>query len=129
MLKIVAAMVASLAVLVALTVAVSEDYGNVAVAGTDTPTPEPATDTPTPAPATATATAGAATATATAAAGTATPTPATRTATPAAVTPAAVPGTGGEPGSSTNLLLILAIGAGLVAGTAGLAGIAVTRRS
>jgi hypothetical protein len=82
------------------------------------PSPSPATASPT-------ATAGVATATATAAAGTGSP---TRTAGPATVTPAAVPGTGGEPGSSTNLLLILALGAGVVAGTAGLAGIAVTRR-
>ena len=52
-----------------------------------------------------------------------------RTAAPATVTPAAVPGTGGEPGGSSNLLLILALGAGVVAGTAGLAGFAVTRRS
>jgi hypothetical protein len=87
-----------------------------------TPTAEPS---PSPSPATATATAAVTTATPTAAAGTGTPT--ARAATPA-VTPAAVPGTGGEPGSSTSLLLILALGAGLVAGTAGLAGIAVTRR-
>ena len=85
-----------------------------------TPTAEP---TATAASATPTATAAP---TSTAAAGTASP---TRTAGPATVTPAAVPGTGGEPGSSTNLLLILALGVGVVAGTAGLAGIAVTRRS
>jgi hypothetical protein len=123
MLKIIAAMAASLALLAGLALAVDEQ----SAAGqtpTDTPTPA-ASDTPTPAATASPTAATSATPTASAAAagtGTATPRAAT-------VTPAAVPGTGGEPGSSTNLLLILAIGAGLVAGTAGLAGVAITRRS
>jgi hypothetical protein len=126
MLKIIAAGVAACAVLAGVALALNEE--SAAGQATDTPTPV-GTDTPTPvataSPATATATAVAATATPTgAAAGTATATPRAAT-----VTPAAVPGTGGDPGSSTNLLLILAIGAGLVAGAAGLAGVAVTRRS
>jgi len=121
MLKIIAAAVAACAVLAGLALAVEEDAWAGIPSPTDTPAP---TDTPSPAPsATAAPTAAP---TATAAAGTAAPTATARVAT---VTPAAVPGTGGEPGSSTNLLLILALGAGVVAGTAGLAGIAVARRS
>jgi hypothetical protein len=126
MLKLIAAGVAACAVLAGVALAVNEDSVAGQVTDTPTDTPAPATDTPAPtaSPATATATAGVATATPTGAAGTATATPRAVT-----VTPAAVPGTGGDPGSSTNLLLILAIGAGLVAGAAGLAGVAVTRRS
>lgn len=116
MLKIIAAMVATCAVLAGLALAVDEE--SALGQPTDTPTPAP-TDTATPAPS-ATATAAP---TSTAAADTASPT-ATR-----ALTPAAVPGTGGEPDSATSLLLILALGAGVVAGAAGLAGIAVMRRS
>ena len=123
MLKIIAAMVASCAVLAGLALALNEETGAQTLPPTDTPTPA-ATDTPTPAPSvTASPTVAP---TSTAAAGTASPTATARVAT---VTPAAVPGTGGEPGGSSNLLLILAIGAGVVAGTAGLAGFAVTRRS
>jgi|SRR5438093_164540 len=93
-----------------------------------------ATDTPTP-----TASASptvSATATATAA-GTVTPTgsPAasvTRTATASPVQPAAVPVTGGDPSDgSANLALILVIGIGAIAGTAGVlaASYGLTRRS
>ena len=122
MLKIIAAMVASCAVLAGLSLAIDEQ--SVAGQATDTPTPAPTdTETPTPAPS---VTASPTVAPTSTAAGTASP---TTTASVATVTPAAVPGTGGEPGGSSNLLLILAIGAGVVAGTAGLAGFAVTRRS
>ncbi len=89
---------------------------------TDTPTPT-ASDTPTPsATATTTGTA-AATRTATASAA------ASVTASP--VQPAAVPVTGGDPSDGpTNLALILLIGMGAVAGTAGVlaASYALTRR-
>jgi hypothetical protein len=123
MLKIIAAMVASCAVLAGLALAIEEDAWAGLPSPTDTPTPAP-TDTPSPV---ASVTASPTVApTSTAAAGTASPTATARVAT---VTPAAVPGTGGEPGGSSNLLLILALGAGVVAGTAGLAGIAVSRRS
>jgi hypothetical protein len=123
MLKIIAAMVASCAVLAGLALAIDEQ--SVAGQVTDTPTPAP-TDTETPTPAPSVTASPTVAPTSTAAAGTASPTATARVAT---VTPAAVPGTGGEPGGSSNLLLILAIGAGVVAGTAGLAGFAVTRRS
>jgi len=123
MLKIIAAMVASCAVLAGLSLAIDEQ--SVAGQATDTPTPAP-TDTETPTPAPSVTASPTVAPTSTAAAGTASPTATARVAT---VTPAAVPGTGGEPGGSSNLLLILAIGAGVVAGTAGLAGFAVTRRS
>jgi hypothetical protein len=127
MLKIIAAGVAACAVLAGVALALNDESAagqTVPPSPTDTETPTPPAASPSPSPATATATAAAATPTGTGAAGTATPTPRAAT-----VTPAAVPGTGGDPGSSTNLLLILAIGAGLVAGAAGLAGVAVTRRS
>jgi hypothetical protein len=122
MLKIIAAMVASCAVLAGLALAIEEDAWAGLPLPTDTPTPAP-TDTPSPAPS---VTASPTVAPTSTAAGTASP---TTTASVATVTPAAVPGTGGDPGGSSNLLLILAIGAGVVAGTAGLAGFAVTRRS
>jgi hypothetical protein len=92
---------------------------------TDTPTPT-ASDTPTPsASATATATA--------AATGTVTASPAASgTVTASPVQPAAVPVTGGDPsGGSANLALILVIGIGAIAGTAGVlaASYGLTRRS
>jgi hypothetical protein len=124
MLKIIAAMVASCAVLAGLALAIDEQ--SVAGQVTDTPTETPAAPTDTPSPAPSVTASPTAAPTSTAAVGTASP---TRTAGPATVTPAAVPGTGGEPGGSSNLLLILTLGAGVVAGTAGLAGIAVSRRS
>jgi hypothetical protein len=123
MLKIIAALVASCAVLAGLALAIDEQ--SVAGQATDTPTPAP-TDTETPTPAASVTASPTVAPTSTAAAGTASPTATARVAT---VTPAAVPGTGGEPGGSSNLLLILALGVGVVAGAAGLAGIAVTRRS
>ena len=124
MLKIIVAAVAAFAVLAGLAIAIDEEATWAGVL-TPTPTETPAaTETPSPAPSvTASPTVAP---TSTAAAGTASPTATARVAT---VTPAAVPGTGGEPGGSSNLLLILAIGAGVVAGTAGLAGFVVTRRS
>ena len=123
MLKIIAAAVVALAVLAGLAIAI-DDEATWAGVLTPTPTETPAaTETPSPAPS---VTASPTVAPTSTVAGTASP---TTTASVATVTPAAVPGTGGEPGGSSNLLLILAIGAGLVAGTAGLAGFAVTRRS
>ena len=96
-------------------------------APTDTPTPT-ASDTPTP------SVSATATATATAAGtGTATAAPATSgTVTASPVQPAAVPVTGGDPSDgSASLALILLIGMGAVAGTAGVlaASYGLTRRS
>jgi len=113
MLKMIAAMAAACAVLAGLALAIDQESASGQPSPTDTPTPAP-TDTATPA---STATA------APTSTDSASPT-ATR-----ALTPSAVPGTGGEPDSPTTLLLILALGAGVVVGTAGLAGIAVMRRS
>ena len=125
MLKIIAAAVAALAVLAGLAIAI-DDEATWAGVLTPTPTETPAAPTDTPSPAPSVTASPTAAPTSTAAAGTASPTATARAAT---VTPAAVPGTGGEPGGSSNLLLILALGAGVIAGTAGLAGIAVNRRS
>jgi hypothetical protein len=101
--------------------------GALAGIATDTPTPT-ASDTPTPSvSATATATATAA------ASGTVTASPAASgTVTASPVQPAAVPVTGGDPADgSANLALILVIGIGAIAGTAGVlaASYGLTRRS
>jgi len=95
---------------------------------TDTPTPA-TTDTPTPA--TTNTPTPAASVTPTASASVAATTAGTATATPR-VQPAAVPVTGGNPSDgSANLILILAIALGAVAGTAGVlaASYGLTRRS
>ena len=120
-------LIAGLAVLILGAVALLGFNGqSQAQSPTDTETPAPsATDTPAP---TATVTAaGSATATGSVAATTA----GTATATPR-VQPAAVPVTGGNPSDgSANLILILAIALGAVAGTAGVlaASYGLTRRS
>ncbi|TMF12357.1 MAG: hypothetical protein E6I38_03495 [Chloroflexi bacterium] len=120
-------LIAGLAVLILGAIAVVGFTAN-SQAQTVTPTDTPAgSPTDTPAPTASATTAGSATPTSSVAATTA----GTATATPR-VQPAAVPVTGGNPSDgSANLILILAIALGAVAGTAGVlaASYGLTRRS
>ena len=113
-------LIAGLAVLILGAIALVGFNGVGRAQVTDTPTPA-TTDTPTPA----------ASVTPTASASVAATTAGTATATPR-VQPAAVPVTGGNPSDgSANLILILAIALGALAGTAGVlaASYGLTRRS
>ena len=120
-------LIAGLAVLVIGVVALVGFSANGQAQVTDTPTPA-ATDTPSPAPS---ATPTVASSTPTASASVAATTSGSATAT-ARAQPAAVPVTGGNPSDgSPNLILILAIALGAVAGTGGVlaASYGLTRRS
>jgi len=121
-------LIAGLAVLILGAIALVGFNGVGRAQVTDTPTPA-TTDTPTPA--TTNTPTPAASVTPTASASVAATTAGTATATPR-VQPAAVPVTGGNPSDgSANLILILAIALGAVAGTAGVlaASYGLTRRS
>jgi len=121
-------LIAGLAVLILGAIALVGFNGVGRAQVTDTPTPA-TTDTPTPA--TTNTPTPAASVTPTASASVAATTAGTATATPR-VQPAAVPVTGGNPSDgSANLILILAIALGALAGTAGVlaASYGLTRRS
>ncbi len=123
-------LIAGLAVLILGAIALVGFNGVGRAQVTDTPTPA-TTDTPTPATTDTPTPASSATATVTASGSVAATTAGTATATPR-VQPAAVPVTGGNPSDgSANLILILAIALGAVAGTAGVlaASYGLTRRS